>query len=233
MPEPSITLATPTFEVSDYIARAKTKRLMDELYAHGNEQTWHRINRDLGITAGKSQKKKWDVILELPNSRKDVIGTWLDKDGDQMPQSHPKKTAEVMVFMLAVGTPNKIGEEPVDDADKALYLSSTSYERRDVLHPERTPSENRGMVFTLLKVTFHSLQRIMQRGYALSDQGEISYKRLLELLFCVWADADDECDLLTDRPATLKLAFAEAIFVVKVPEGSGSLDLVTVLPPNK
>jgi uncharacterized glyoxalase superfamily metalloenzyme YdcJ len=74
---------------------------------------------------------------------------------------------------------------------------------------------------------------MIQRGYALSSDGEISYQRLLDCMGNVFNHASDRYVKQTEFPATFKLVYAEATFVVKAFSETATLDLVTVLPPKK
>lgn len=233
LPKPAITLTTPTFEISDSTAYIKAQRLMKELKTHANQQNWLRTNQQLGVQKERSQSKKWRALLDLPRKRQDIIGIWLDKAGRPMERPDPKRTAELVIFMLAAATPHMQGEDPVADGKEELFFSAATYNRTAVLYPDRGPKDDRGLLYSLMKISFHSLQRMIQRGYGLSEDGEISYQRLLHVIDSVWDDATDLYEQQEIFPAEFKLVFAEATFVVKAFADTSTMDLVTVLPPKK
>jgi len=77
---------------------------------------------------------------------------------------------------------------------------------------------------------------MIQRGFVLTENGEISFMQLLECLMQVWVHADEryreECAL----PAEYKIEYEGAIFVIKAAEdywGQVAMTLVTMLPPKK
>lgn len=82
----------------------------------------------------------------------------------------------------------------------------------------------------LLKLTFHVLVRLIQRGRLLSDDGEISYMQLLKLLSEVQHLAEIEYDKQTTFPAEFKVDFMGFTFVVKAVADTATMTLVTVYP---
>lgn len=226
-PGDKTTLITPEYEISDHTAAIKARRLIAQLSDYASEDNWHRINERLGVKPDAHPKKRWRAILKLPLKRNDVIGFWADKNGLPMRWPDEKKTDEVLIMMLAAGEP-KTPEEP----EEGLYLAYMVYDRSHVLKPQR-PGNQISRVNTLLKVTFHVIQRLVQRGRVLSIDGEISYMRLLKLLGEIQNLAEEEYDKQTTLPAEFKLEFMNSTFVVKATSDTATMTLVTMYPSTK
>lgn len=219
-------LVAPEYELSTHIAETKARRLLAGLSDYASEENWHRINEKLGVAPGLHPKKKWRAILKLPTKRNDIIGMWFDKKEQPMKWPDEKKTDLMTILLLAAGEP-KTREEP----EKGLYLAYMVYDRAHVLKPSR-PDNQIGRVNVLLKVTFHVLVRLIQRGRLLSVDGEIDYMRLLMLLGEVQNVAEDEYDRLTSFPADIKVDLMGFTFVVKAVADTATMTLVTVYPSN-
>lgn len=219
-------LVAPEYELSNHIAENKARRLPAGLSDYASEENWHRINERLGVAPELHPKKKWRAILKLPNKRNDILGMWFDKKEQPMKWPDEKKTELMTILLLAAGEP-KTPEEP----EKGLYLAYMVYDRAHVLKPSR-PDNQIGRVNVLLRVTFHVLVRLIQRGRLLSDDGEISYIRLLKLLGEIQNLAEEEYDQRTTFPAEFKVTFMGFTFVVAAVADTATMTLVTVYPSN-
>lgn len=229
IPEPKTALVTPKYEISDHTAALKTRRLMQELKGYATAENWISTLRQLGLKAGISNTRRWRRVLKLPYTRKDVIAACLDRNGDLMDQPDPKETAEVMVWLLTAAPPE---DESDDSPNTDLYLSVIGFKRSEVLHPEKA-KDPVGAPRTMLKVSFHALQRMIQRGYGLSVEGELSY---LELLFCItgiWGAANNEMPEKPTHQVSIKVEYKGATFVLKMDTGDTEMTLVTMLSPKK
>jgi len=229
IPEPTIKVSTPEYEISDNTAMIKAQRLMKELKAYGTAKNFAQKCAEVGFQEGLSPTRRWRAILKMPQLREDLLGAWYDRKGQLMLKPDPKKTATVQLWFLASNTP-PIGA--TDDSWTALFLTMISLQRREFLNPQ-TANHQPGTVINLVKVTLHALQRMIQRGFVLTEKGEISFIQLLECLTQVWAIADDRYREEGTLPAEYKIDYQGAIFVVKASEdywGKIAMTLVTMYP---
>jgi TPP-dependent indolepyruvate ferredoxin oxidoreductase alpha subunit len=107
--------------------------------------------------------------------------------------------------------------------------------RREILNPQ-TAVNQLGTVIPLVRVTLHALQRMIQRGFVLTENEEISFSQLLECLVQVWARADHHYYEEGVLPVEYKIEYEGAIFVIKAHEdyqGDVAMTLVTMLPTKK
>jgi hypothetical protein len=227
--EPDTFLSTPEYVISDQTAALKTDRLMRELIDYASPENWHRSLKELGFKEGISDTRRWRKILRLPQSRKDIVAACLDRNGEVMEWPDHRKTAEVMVWFLSSGTP----EKEVEYARKnQLYLSVIGFKRSEVLHPEKVDYMV-GASRTMLKVSFHALQRMIQRGYGLTRTEGVSYRELLLYLTGIWGAAIKHWTDETTFPATFHVEYKDTEFVIKVDVEGKEMTLVTMLPPKK
>lgn len=229
IPEPETTLATPEYDISDHTAALKARRLMAELKEYASSENWAKTNASLGLAGNISNTRRWRKILNMPRSRKDISGAWFDHKGNMMERPDPKKTAEVLVRILAATSPSGNGDSA---QDRELYLGTMKFRRNEILRPGRL-DEQLGGAYKALRVSFHALQRMIQRGYGLSKDGELRYRALLDCLASVWEDAYQRFEIETSFPAEYRVEQEGAVFVVKVDNASTEMDLVTMLPPKK
>ncbi|KAA1172794.1 hypothetical protein FWJ25_13350 [Marinobacter salinexigens] len=223
--------------ISDETAKLKASRLMNELMQYNDAENWLKGVSFLGFHEHASYTKRWRAILRLPIARKDLIGFWFDRKKQKMERPDPKRTNTVLLVKLYADElirKTAFGQEY--NEGQGLYLGSTVLERSAILHPERSQSEQsiQDSTIIFMKITFHSLQRLLQRGYGLSDDGEVSYERLLTCLYEVWLEGE----LLfrkTSGEAQVIVPYAGLRFVLAKKSGANNdapLDLITVLPPR-
>ena len=230
IPEPSTSMSTPGYAISDQTAALKAGRLMQELKDYASPQNWLHSLGELGFREGISDTRRWRKILRLPQTRKDVIAACLDRNGNVMERPDPKKTAEVMVWLLTASTSDR--EDPEHASENQLYLSVIGFKRSEVLHPEKIDYMV-GAPRRMLKVSFHAVQRMIQRGYGLTKTGDVSYQELLLCLTGIWGVGFKLRSEQTTFPATLKAVYEDTIFVIKVDDEVKEMALVTMLPPKK
>lgn len=228
IPEPETTLSTPEYAISDHTAALKARRLMTELKEYASSENWAKTNAELGLNGNISNTRRWRKILNMPRSRKDISGSWLDHKGNVMARPDPKKTAEVVVRILAANT--RPGNQGGED-ERQLYLGTMKFRRNEILRPGRLDKQLGG-TYKALRVSFHALQRMVQRGYGLSNDGEIRYRALLDCLASVWEVAYQRFEKETSFPAEYRVEHESAVFVVKVDNAGSEMDLVTMLPPK-
>jgi hypothetical protein len=230
MPKPDTPIRTPTFEVSDQTAAIKARRLMKALWADTSEESLNRREKEIGLFS-KSNTKRWRAVLRFPLRGKNVNGSWFNKAGEVMEKPDPKKTETVFITMLESGTfPGII--DGVECHVEGLFLVSQKYKRSHVLNP-RQNIEIPGKSECLLQITFHALQRLIQRGFGLSFNGEIDHKVLIMLLFIVWNVALERHKKQKEFPATFKVEESGATFVVKAESYTTTMTLVTMYSDNK
>jgi hypothetical protein len=232
IPEPTITFTTPTYAISDHTAMNKARRLMKELKEYAGVKTFEQNFITVGFRPDVSPTKRWQAILKMPKIRDDLFGAWYDKKGQIMARPDPKKTATVQLWFLASNTP-PIGA--TDDSWTSLSLTMVALGRREILNPQ-TAVNQLGTVIPLVRVTLHALQRMIHRGFVLTENEEISFSQLLECLVQVWARADHHYYEEGVLPAEYKIEYEGAIFVIKAHEdyqGDVAMTLVTMLPTKK
>lgn len=236
-PDP-MQLLPVVYGISDETARIKAERLMNKLIQFNDAGNWFKSIRFLGFHENASGTKRWRTILQLPLVQKDLIGFWLDRKNREMVRPDAKRTNSVFLVKLyadelvrktAYGAKHKEGQ--------GLYLGSTMLQRSAILYPERARSRELTEVSTmvLMKITFHSLQRLFQRGYGLSDDGNISYERLLKCLLDVLLAGEN---LFQQAPEETRVTvpYLGLRFVLARQSGTNNaapLNLITVLPSRK
>jgi len=225
VPEPAIKLSAPDYEISDQTAAIKARRLMGNLMDYGTPENWLRTMQSFGIKPEMSSTRKWKAVLQLPRQRKDSIGYWLNKSGERMEKPHPKETSEVLLFQLIT--------DRAGDGDSRLTLTTISLKRTNILSPQRRGSLD-SKALAKMTVTFHVLQRMTQRGHALSSNGEISYLKLVEFFTQIWQSAADLClDQPHSLPAKFEIEHEGAVFIVKATNIASAMALVTMLPVKR
>jgi hypothetical protein len=227
--QPSI--VTPSFEISDHTAAIKARRLMNELWDYSSEEHFNQWKTNMGLGVA-SNSKRWKAALRLPITSNEVFGSWEDKSGKSMDKPDFKRTKQVILYLLASGAV-KQAEDEEGDPDKGLFLASLIYERSHVLNPK--PRQGIGLigqVCYMLRITFHVLQRLIQRGVGLSADGQISHQELLMHLFVVWCMALERYDEQEYFPATFKVEHFGATFVVKAEKDSKTMVLATMYATN-
>lgn len=225
--EPDLRLVSPTFEISDGTAAIKAKRLMNELKKLGEPEVWFQNCATLGLKANASNTRRWRAILDMPRRRSDVRGIWLDRNGNQMEKPDSRKTAEVAVATLLTDDPQS--SQP-NQSESELYLGLVNFQRKDFLRApgHRISPSNAGLI---LHVSQHVLQRMIQRGFSLTETGEISYRGLIEFFLLIYAEARQKTKEIDQYPATFNVEIEGAVFVVKAPSDHDVMTLLTMLPP--
>lgn len=224
--------------ISDETARIKASRLMNKLMQFNDAENWFKSVRSLGFHENASSTKRWRTILRLPLVQKDLIGYWLDRKKQNMARPDAKRTSSVLLVKLyADELVRKTASGEEHKGEQGLYLGGTMFQRSAVLHPERAQSQQSTKESTIIfmKITFHSLQRLFQRGYGLSEDGDISYERLLKCLFDVWL-AGENLFKQSSEETRVTVPYSGVRFVLARPsctDNDAPLDLITVLPPQK
>jgi len=223
IPEPSISISIPAFAISDQTAAIKARRIIEQIKGYATLENWHKRNATLGLKVGISNTRAWRIILGLPRTRKDAMGFWFDRKGNQMDRPDEKRTHEVALLMLSSNAVQSVTGTELDDG---LYLSLVCYNRTGVLQRQRTHALNtEGAV---LSVTFHVLQRIIQRGYGLSPGGELTYRGLLTCLVDVWSLAVEASERAPGEKVVID--YQGGRFVIQWPSKEKPMILVTLLP---
>jgi hypothetical protein len=225
--------------ISDETARIKASRLMNELMLFNDPESWFKGLRSLGFHENASGTKRWRAILRLPTVQKDLIGFWLDRKKRNMERPDAKRTSCVLLVKLFADElvrTTSFGQEHAEE--RGLYLGCLVLPRSAMIYPERAQSRQSHQESTIvfMKITFHSLQRLFQRGYGLSENGEVGYERLLKCLFDVWL-AGENLFKQTREETRVIVSYAGLRFVLArqscINNNEAPLDLITVLPPQK
>ena len=224
--------------ISDETAKLKASRLMNKLMHYNDAENWFKGVRSLGFHEDASNTKRWRAILRLPIVQKDLIGFWFDRQKQKMERPDPKRTHTVLLVKLYADElirTTTYGQEYSEG--QGLYLGGTGFERSAILHPERTQSRESMQESTVIfmKITFHSIQRLFQRGYCLSDDGEVSYERLLTCLHEVWLEGEILFRQTSDeKQVTVPYKGLRFVLARKsCANNDAQLDLITILPPLK
>ena len=114
-----------------------------------------------------------------------------------MMRPDPKKTAEVFIWMPAS---TKLNPKALGEEESAVYLSCIMFKRREILYPEKVDYKP-GTAAILLRITLYAIQRMIQRGYALAEDGEISYSELLSCLGYIYSGAIEQYEVAPTLPA--------------------------------
>ena len=224
--------------ISDETARIKASRLMNKLVQFNDTENWFKGVRSLGFHENASSTKRWRAILRLPQVHKDLIGFWLDRNNQWMERPDAKRTRRVLLVKLyADEIVRNTSQGRISTGENGLFLGGTNFQRSAILHPERVQSRqiNEDSTIIFMKITFHVLQRLFQRGYGLSDEGELSYERLLKCLFEVWL-AGENLFLEAPEKSQVIVPYDGLRFVLSKRDcvnNEAPLDLVTVLPAQK
>lgn len=234
----SFELLPPVCGISDETARIKASRLMNKLVELNDPEYWFKGVRSLGFREDVSDTKRWKAILRLPTVEKELIGFWLDRKNRQMERPDPKRTSRVLIVKLhADEIVRNTSQGRVNTGEEGLFLGSTCFQRSAILHPERAQSQqiNQDSTMIFMKITFHVLQRLFQRGYGLSEGGDVSYERLLKCLFDVWL-AGEFLFRKAPEDGQVIVPYGGLRFVLcrrGCSNDEAPLDLVTVLPAKK
>ncbi|WP_166256378.1 hypothetical protein [Marinobacter salicampi] len=241
VPEPAMKLSVPPYEISDHTAAIKARRLMAKLTDYATADNWGRKNVAMGLNNESSPTRRWKTILNMPKLRNDLLGGWFDRHGRPMPKPDPKTTAKVMVWMLA-STKKRIGYMDGDNVfgvvegeDSVLFLAGFIFSRNEIRRPDEMGRQV-GTAVVMLQVTFHAIQRMIQRGYALTEDGELGYIDLLNCLAYVYSNAKASYEADKSLPATYRVEHEGAVFIVQAKMGRNNeedMTLVTMLPPKK
>jgi len=224
--------------ISDETARIKADRLMNKLMQFNDSENWFKSVRSPGFHENASGTKRWRTILRLPLVQKDLIGFWLDRKNRNMARPDAKRTSSVLLVKLYADElvrKTTSGEE--HKGEPGLYLGGTMLQRSAILYPDRAQSRhsNEESTIVFMKITFHSLQRLFQRGHGISEDGDISYECLLECLFEVWL-AGEILFKQSSEETRVTVPYSGIRFVLAKPSVTNNeapLDLITVLPPRK
>ena len=222
---------TAAYEISDETAAIKAKRLMNRLSKHATPENFLKTSERYGLRKGASPTKQWQAVLKMAMRRDDVIACLYDAKMRRLEKPDPKRTKEVVMFLLAQADGFVTDDEGERQAD-GLYLGYLSFPRSAMLNPERTSAEDIGALYVMMRVTLHALQRLIQRGHAISKDGEISYQDLLTILLNVGCEAKNRMEQQSEFPATVKVESIGTQFVVKQNTPDGAMALLTMLPPD-
>jgi hypothetical protein len=212
------------FDISDSTARIKAERFMASLQSYANPDNFRQLNQQFGIRGDRTPTSVWKSIINIGLKREDVFALLEGRKSESQIPEMNKAIKAVHVFAM-------IGE---NNPEIGLWLIRMSYKRSKILKPQ--PGERIGSPSLLIKVTFHSLQRIFQRGYGLTKDGELSQFQLVKILFFVWREALQASIEQGISNGKLIVVTPQARFVVAI-ELMGEnrvrvFHLVTVLPPH-
>lgn len=130
IPEPTIALTPPAYEISDHTAAIKAGRLMGEMKEYGAADRWFRDCAAIRLKPDASNTRRWRAILQIPKVRDDIYRIWLNRKDRLMDKPDPKKTAEVAMMTLVSDSTSANKQQ---ESRKELYLAVFSFIRGDFL----------------------------------------------------------------------------------------------------
>jgi hypothetical protein len=224
-------LHIPAHEISDSTAAIKARRLMEQLTKSASVENWQTVIAELGLNEELSNTRLWKRPLFRSAKRNDMLCLWFDRRKQLMDKPDAKRTAEVMLLKISVVDESS---EHYDPSYEGIYLAFQGVQRNVILNPQRRSDEDKGfMAGALLKITFHVLQRIIQRGHGLADDGQISYYQLLNYLSFVWLTAEYQRVEHREFPVDLTVEYEGSRFIVHSPDKRAPMTLITLLPKKK
>lgn len=218
--------------ISDETAMIKARRFMDNLKSYSDLGNWAATSQRLGLNGQGTPKKAWETILRFNKTRKDSLVYCTDKTGNMAPASNPRKVSFVHVVNLLASGPAGLADDG-SIVEYGLWLANLTFTRSRVLRPRYGDSQPD--VASLLKITMHSLQRIFQRGYGLTEDGELDYMHLTRLTVWLWQECVERYEGLPGSVDQITISASEAKFVVSRTgsEPMSPMTLITVLPARK
>lgn len=180
-------LAPVAAQISDHTATIKVNRFLKEMKK--SHQTNDFFNPELFVDFHKkfSVTRVWKDSMSVPKRNKNVITVYLNKKMETSvfcPEEgltkigDPKQTAWVGHFSLVHANKDDIyGGRGFEGLLLARMIYSREFIRKGIA------SDGQLILDSPLKVTFHSLQRLVQRGHCMADNGQITYRKLLVTLY--------------------------------------------------
>lgn len=207
--------------ISDETAMIKAKRYMEQLKEYGSESNWYAVSKQYGLDINSTPSKQWKAILRLANTRKDARYLCFDAKGVQVAPTAKKKIRMVTSLNLAS-----------DEYFEGVHLIYLRWHRSLTLRPRLdTPPFD---AVPILKITLHSLQRIFQRGYGITKDGELDYLHLTDVLIDVFAEAfEEKTNGNADNKIIVDIDSARCVVVCEELPPASPMTLVTVLPVRK
>ena len=163
-------------QISDTTAALKAERLFKTVSHEKGEDTQILAvlaNRHGSIEPGI---RLWKRILRLRDLIPDSRVSFLNSNGKEEQEGHEKRTKVVLLTGLFVDQSNQ--------SSQRLLLGSHLFSRSEF----RNGSKGRAKLTLTpnLYLTHHAIQRLFQRGYGLTKDGEIDIGELTNILTLVW-----------------------------------------------
>jgi hypothetical protein len=230
-PKPENSVSVPSYEISDSTAAIKARRLLNRLSEYASIDNWRKVVKEIGLDEGLSSTRNWKRLLFRSRKRHDMICLFFDRKKNFMEWPDTKKTSEVMLIKMSPDDRTSLNDDTIQ---RGIGLAFLGINRNDILNPHRgTRDSNWGKSGILLSITFHVLQRIIQRGHGLSEDGEIGYDLLLNYLYLIWLTAVQIRAEHQDFPADLTVNYNGTRFIVHAPDSQSTMTLITLLPQKK
>lgn len=163
-------------QISDTTAALKAERLFKTVLHEKGKDT--EIRAVLASPHGsiKTGIRLWQRILRLSDLIPDSKVRFFSPNGEEQQEGHEKRTKAVLLTGFFVDQSNQ--------SSQRLVLGSHLFTRSEF----RNGSKGTGkLILTpILYLTHHATQRLFQRGYGLSDDGQINIVELINILTLVW-----------------------------------------------
>ncbi len=179
-PPPSATV--PLYAISDSTAAIKADRLKREISAWSSRENWVKLLKNAEVRSEISPTKRWRNIVSADRKQSGLLTHRFDKKGLRTETRDPKKVSRVLAYTLYDGEVLAIEKDESSSLSEGCFLACAIFNRTRILNPKRDVSHNAAEdTRALLRVTRHALQRLFQRGFGLSHNGNIEYGALIEL----------------------------------------------------
>ena len=163
-------------QISDTTAALKAEKLFKTvLHEKGQDTEIRAVLADRHGTLD-SGIRLWHRILKLRELIPDSSVRFYDSNGQEHDEGHEKRTKAVLLTGLFVDQTNQSAQR--------LVLGSHLFKRSEF----RNGSKGRGkLILTpMLYLTHHAVQRLFQRGYGMTDDGQVDIGEFTSLLSLVW-----------------------------------------------
>ncbi|MBW3198996.1 hypothetical protein [Marinobacter nauticus] len=235
-PPPSATVLPNA--ISDGTAALKADRLKREISAWSSRENWIKILKNAEVRSGISPTKRWSNIVSADRKQSGLLTHRFDKKGLRTETRDPKKVSRVLAYTLYDGEVVTIEKDESSSLSEGCFLACAIFNRTRILNPKRNVSHNAAEdTRALLRVTRHALQRLFQRGFGLSHNGNIEYRALLELFVTcreqvgrAWGGTSPDQHGQLDE---IEIPFNSVRLVVKRDDNDDVPTLVTIKPGNE
>lgn len=164
-------------QISDTTAAIKADRLwkiVQREKGHDTQILEVLANRHGSIEPGI---RLWSRILRLHEVIPDSTVCFFKSNGEQQQEGHDKRTKAVLLTGLFV--------DQFNHSNQRLLLGSHLFKRSEFRNGSK--GDGKLVLTPNLYLTHHAVQRLFQRGYGLTKDGEIDIGEFINILKLVWS----------------------------------------------